>query len=396
MQDAPLFAWLRDHYEVWRELTEEGVYISALTGLVELMKTGVSTSADHLYLFPAQAVAELIDAEIRAAKELGIRFHPTRGSMSLGKSEGGLPPDDLIQSEEEIQKDTERLVKTYHDPEPGAMVRLALAPCSPFSVTPELMRSSARYARENHLRLHTHLAETTDEEQFCLTTFGLRPIEYVESLEWIGGHSWFAHAIHLNEADITTLGLAGAGISHCPSSNMRLGSGIARIKELVSAGVEVSLAVDGSASNDSSNMLAEIRNAVLLSRLRDESNWLTAREALHMATKGGAQVLGRDDIGQLIPGMRADAALFALDGIEYAGAQSDPLAALVFTVRLKPVDALIIDGVIRVQKGSVQIDEENLIREHNRLSMDMLERAHNRTGIDFRTHSGMGGPTTAA
>ncbi|MFB0515123.1 MAG: 8-oxoguanine deaminase [Candidatus Neomarinimicrobiota bacterium] len=393
MQDAPLFEWLNAHYEVWRELTAEGVYVSALTGMLELMKTGVSTSADHLYLFPAQAGAELIDAEIRAARELGIRFHPTRGSMSLGKSGGGLPPDDLVQSEEEIQKDTERLVRTYHDPEPGAMVRLALAPCSPFSVTAELMRTSAKYAREHHLQLHTHLAETIDEEQFCLKMFGRRPVEYVKSLGWVNGHSWFAHAIHLNDTEIKTLGAAGVGISHCPSSNMRLGSGIARIKELLNAGAKVSLAVDGSASNDSSNMLAEIHNAVLLSRLRDESNWLSAREAVSMATSGGAQVLGRDDIGQLAPGMRADVALFSLDGIEYAGAQSDPLSALVFTVRLKPVDVLIIDGIIRVQKGSVQFDEENLIRKHNRLSRDMLERARVRTGIDFGIHYKRGQPT---
>ncbi|UCH11443.1 MAG: 8-oxoguanine deaminase [Fidelibacterota bacterium] len=383
MQEAPLFDWLTNHYELWRELTEEGVYTSALTGLLELMKSGVSTSSDHLYLFPAQAGTRLIDAEIRAAQELGIRFHPTRGSMSLGKSKGGLPPDDLVQTEDKIQEDTERLVKAYHDPSPGGMVRLALAPCSPFSVTPELMRLSAKYAQENLLQLHTHLAETIDEEQFCLTTFGQRPAEYVESFGWVKEYSWFAHSIHLNDIEIASLGSAEAGISHCPSSNMRLGSGIARIKELLHAGAKVSLAVDGSASNDSSNMLAEIRNAVLLSRLRDGSKWLTAREALHMATTGGAEVLGRDDIGRLAPGMRADVALFSLDGIEYAGARSDPLAALVFTVRMKPVDFLIIDGIFRVQQGDVRFDEESLIRKHNRLSQDMLERAYDRTGIDF-------------
>jgi cytosine/adenosine deaminase-related metal-dependent hydrolase len=399
MQDAPLTRWLTQHYEVWRELKEEGVYYGALVGLLELMKTGATTSADHQYLFPAQATDRLIDAEINAAKELGIRFQPTRGSMSakelgirfqptrgsmsLGKSQGGLPPDDVIQSEKEIQKDVDRLVKQYHDRSPGAMIQIGLAPCSPFSVTPELMRTTASYATDNQLMMHTHLAETLDEETFCLETFNQRPAEYVESLGWNTGHSWFAHAIHLNDAEIRKMGAAGVGISHCPTSNMRLGSGIARIKEMRSAGVKVGLAVDGSASNDSSNMLAEIRNAVLLSRLRDESAWLTARDALEMATVGGAQVLGRDDIGQLAADKRADIGIFSLAGIEYAGAQSDPLAALVFTVRNKPVDTLIIDGHIRIRDGVSEVAEEQLAREHNRISFEMLRRAEKNTGIDF-------------
>ncbi|MFC1619212.1 8-oxoguanine deaminase [Candidatus Neomarinimicrobiota bacterium] len=383
MQDAPLTRWLTHHYEVWRELTEEGVYYGALIGLLELMKTGATTSADHQYLFPARATDRLIDAEISAANELGIRFHPTRGSMSLGKSQGGLPPDDVIQSEQEIQKDVDRLVKQYHDRSPGAMIQIGLAPCSPFSVTPELMRTTASYAVDNQLTMHTHLAETLDEENFCLERFNQRPAEYVESLGWNTERSWFAHAIHLNDDEIRKMGSARAGISHCPTSNMRLGSGIARIKEMRSAGVKVGLAVDGSASNDSSNMLAEIRNAVLLSRLRDESVWLTARDALDMATVGGAQVLGRDDIGQLVAGKRADIGIYSLAGIEYAGAQSDPLAALVFTVRQKPVDTLIIDGLVRVRDGVSEVNEEQLAKEHNRISFDMLERAEKHTGIDF-------------
>lgn len=383
MQDAPLIRWLTHHYEVWRELTEEGVYYGALVGLLELMKSGTTTSADHQYLFPSKVTGQLIDAEITAAQELGIRFHPTRGSMSLGKSQGGLPPDDVIQSEQEIQADVDRLVRQYHDPSPGAMIRIGLAPCSPFSVTPDLMRSTADYALDNRLTIHTHLAETLDEESYCLQTFSKRPAEYVESLGWNTEHTWFAHAVHLNDNEIQSMGSAGVGISHCPTSNMRLGSGIARVKEMQSAGVKVGLAVDGSASNDSSNMLAEIRNAVLLSRLRDEEAWLTARDALEMATIGGAQVLGRDDIGQLVPGMRADIGIYSLTGIEYAGAWSDPLAALVFTVRHKPVDTLIIDGHIRIRNGQTEANEEQLFAEHKRISFDMLERAEKHTGIDF-------------
>jgi cytosine/adenosine deaminase-related metal-dependent hydrolase len=383
MQNASLFNWLRHHYEVWRELTEEAVYVSALTGLLELMKSGATTSSDHMYVFPRGAGDELIDAGIRAARELGMRFHPTRGSMSLGKSRGGLPPDDVVQSEEEILRDTQRLVDRYHDTSPGAMVRIALAPCSPFSVTPELMKTTAAFARDNHLWLHTHLAETLDEERFCLETYGLRPVAYVDSLEWLTENSWFAHAVHLNDDEIRRLGAIGCGISHCPSSNMRLGSGIARIKEMLAAGVAVSLGVDGSSSNDSGNMLMEIRNAMLLSRLREKSAWLSAREALWMATRGGAQVLGRNDVGQLAVGKRADVALFSVDGIEYAGSRSDPLAALAYTVRMAPADVVIIDGVIRIRDGVSRQDEAGLIREHNRISHDMLVRASYRTGVDF-------------
>lgn len=386
MQNAPLFTWLAHHYEVWSELTEEAVYTSALTGLLELMKSGTTTSADHLYVFPARESGELIDAEIKAARELGIRFHPARGSMSLGKTRGGLPPDNLVQTEEEIQRDTERLLARYHDTSPGAMVRIALAPCSPFSVTPELMKTTAAFAKDNQLRLHTHLAETLDEERYCLETYGQRPAGYVDSLGWMAENSWFAHAVHLNDAEIRRMGAAGAGVSHCPSSNMRLGSGVPRIREMLAAGVDVSLGVDGTASNDSSNMLMEIRNALLLSRLREESAWLSAREALWMATRGGARVLGRDDIGQLTVGKRADIVLFSVEGIEYAGSLSDPLAALVFTVRLSPVDYAVVDGVIRIREGSSQLDESRLIREHNRLSHDMLCRAGERTGIDFFAH----------
>jgi cytosine/adenosine deaminase-related metal-dependent hydrolase len=383
MQDDSLFPWLSDHYEIWRELTEEGANISAQTAILELMKSGVSTSTDHLYLFPRKAGPRLIDAEISAAKGLGFRFQPTRGSMSLGVSNGGLPPDDVIQTETEILEDTERLVRNYHDDSPGSMIRISLAPCSPFSVTEDLLRQTADFANEHHLHLHTHLAETIEEESFCLETFGRRPVDHLEKFGWITKKSWFAHAIHLNKEEIKRLGEFEVGVAHCPSSNMRLGSGIARIREMLDAGIKVGLGVDGSASNDSSNMLAEIRQALFMSRMRDKEYWLTARDVIWMATRGGAQVLGRTDIGQLESGMQADIALFAVDGIEYAGSLSDPLAALVFTHRLSPVDYLVINGDILIEKGKSKNGEQKLIGQHNALSTEMLKNAHLRTKISF-------------
>jgi 8-oxoguanine deaminase len=263
------------------------------------------------------------------------------------------------------------------------MTRLVLAPCSPFSVTADEMRDTARFAREHGLRLHTHLAETLDEQAFCLEHFGRRPVGHVESLGWLGDDAWFAHSVHLSEDEIRRMGAAGAGVSHCPSSNMRLGSGIAPIRELLQAGAAVSLGVDGSASNDSGNMLLEARNALLLSRLRPPACWLTAREVLAMATRGGARVLGRDDIGSLEVGKRADIALFSTAGIEYSGAGSDPLAALVFCVRQSPVDTLVIDGEVRIDQGRSAVDEPELAALHNRLAAGLLERAAAHTGIDF-------------
>ncbi|MEE8340741.1 MAG: 8-oxoguanine deaminase [Candidatus Neomarinimicrobiota bacterium] len=383
MQNAPLFSWLNDYYEVWKELTEEGVTFSTKTAISELMKTGTTTTSDHLYLFPEKASNQLIDLEIEVAKKMGIRFHPTRGSMSLGKSKGGLPPDNVVQTEAEIQADTERLIAKYHDESVGSMLRIAPAPCSPFSVTTELMHSTAEYAKSNNLLIHTHLAETLDEEIFCIEKFGKRPVEYVKSLGWIIKNAWFAHMVHLNDEEIKLMGEAGCGVSHCPSSNLRLGSGIAQIKEMIDAGVSVSLAVDGSASNDSSNMLSEIRNALLLSRLRKDGHWLSARDVLWMATRGGAQVLGRNEIGELSVGKQADIAMFSVDSLEYAGGLSDPLASLVFTVRISPVDFLIINGKVQVRNGKLDFDENKHIQEHNRISAEMLSKAIQNSGINF-------------
>ena len=386
MQDQPLFSWLSNHYEVWRELTTEAVAVSTKTGLLELMKTGVTTSSDHLYLFPSKASPELIDTEIEAAKELGIRFQPTRGSMSLGKSKGGLPPDDVVQTEDAIRKDTERLLAKYHEDSEGAMTRISLAPCSPFSVTTKLMKQTAAFARGNNLQIHTHLAETLDEETFCLESFGLRPVGLMQELNWLTSNSWYAHSVHLNDDEIRLMGENQVGISHCPSSNMRLGSGIARIHELLEAGVNVSLGVDGSASNDSGDMLLEMRNAMLISRLREQELWLTARDVLRMATRGGAAALGRNDIGELTVGKQADLALFSMDNIGQAGSQSDPLAALVFTTRQRPVDYLIIDGKIVIKRGTSETDESTLVSKHNKLAAEMLHRAEQRVKIDFSSH----------
>jgi len=303
--------------------------------------------------------------------------------MSLGKSDGGLPPDDVVQTEAEIIADTDRLLAKYHSDKPGAMTRVSLAPCSPFSVTGESMRKTADFARANNLMIHTHLAETIDEENFCIEQFGHRPAAYLDSLGWIAGNAWVAHAVHLSDAEIAQMGACGMGISHCPSSNMRLGSGIARIKEMLKAGVATSLAVDGSASNDSGNMLAEVRQAMLISRLREEDYWLTAREAIWMATRGGAAALGRSDVGELAVGKQADLALFDINSAEYAGGHSDPVAALVFNVRMSPVDYLIVNGEVRVENKKFQGVIDNLFEIHNKISDQMISRAAKNTGINF-------------
>jgi 8-oxoguanine deaminase len=372
VQDVELFDWLVALYPIWAELTAEAVYVSAQIGLAELILSGCTTANDHLYIYPNDVT---LDAEIRAAQELGIRFHPCRGSMSLGKSKGGLPPDRVVQSEEEIMADCQRVVDTYHDPDPYSMCRIVIAPCSPFSVTEELMRQSAVWARQQGLTLHTHVAETLDEEEFCLRKVGLRPVEYMQKLGWVGEDVWYAHAIYLNEEEIDLLAETGTGVAHCPNSNMRLGSGIAPIREMLDKGVKVSLAVDGSASNDSSHMLTEARMAMLLQRVQKGAGALSAQEALEMATLGGAAVLGRDDIGSLSPGKAADFIAINLDRLEYAGAGHDPLGALLFC-RPVNVDLSVINGRVVVEKGYiVGFDLERAIARQNEISQEMLERA---------------------
>lgn len=365
-QNAKLFDWLRTLYPIWARMDGEAVYVSALVGMAELLHSGCTTTSDHLYLFPNGA---RLDDEIRAAQEIGIRFHATRGAMSLGESKGGLPPDAVVEEEEAILKDMQRVIEAYHDPRPYAMVRIALAPCSPFSVTPELMREAAALARHYGVMLHTHLAETRDEEAYCLARFGKRPVAFAAELGWEGPDVWFAHMVHLNAAEIDALARSGAGVAHCPSSNMRLASGVAPVRAMLDRGVKVGLGVDGSASNDASHMLAEARQAMLLQRVAIERpDALTAEEALWLATRGGAAVLGRDDIGQLAPGKAADFAAWPLDRLDYAGALHDPMAALVFC-QPRPADLVVVHGRVVVQEGRLlTVEEERLIERHNRIA----------------------------
>jgi len=326
-ENSELFDWLKTLYPVWAKLTDEQFYQGALVGFQELLRSGCTTTTDHHYLFPQDASPELIDITIEAAREAGIRFHPTRGSMSRSVKDGGLPPDSVVQDAETILLDCERVINKFHDTRPGAMVRIALAPCSPFSVSPQLMADTATLARRHGVRLHTHLSETRDEDAYCLDIYGKRPVDFLESVGWVGSDVWLAHGIWFNDDEVKRLGEAGVGIAHCPTSNMRLGSGICRVRDLRAAGCPVGLAVDGSASNDSSNMLAELRQTLLLQRVSKGAAAMTVGEVLEMATLDGAGCLGRDDIGALIPGNACDLAVFDLNAIGYDGAD-DPLAAL--------------------------------------------------------------------
>ena len=347
--DRKLFDWLLCLYERWRGIDEEAVYVSTIIGCMELLLSGCTTTADHLYLFP-KGRERLIDVEIEAARELGIRFHPTRGSMSLSREEGGLPPKDVVQAEEEILADSERLIREYHDPSFGAMTRIALAPCSPFSVTPELMRKTAELARKYGVLLHTHLAETLDEERFCLERFGVRPVEYLEELGWLEGDVWLAHMVHVNADEVKRIAEAGVGVAHCPSSNMLLGSGAAPVVEMLEAGVKVGLAVDGSASNDHSNMIREARQAMLVSRMRYGAEAMPARRALRMATMGGAQVLHREaEIGSLEPGKCADLSLWDISRLEFSGA-ADPVAGLLHC-GAQYAELVMVNGEVLVRGG---------------------------------------------
>jgi cytosine/adenosine deaminase-related metal-dependent hydrolase len=371
-QDAPLFRWLRILYRIWAGLTPEAIHTSALVGLAELMLSGCTTASDHLYIYPGDC---RIDDEIRAAQEVGIRFQPCRGSMSLGESEGGLPPDEVVEDEDFILRDTQRAIESYHDAEPHSMMRIVVAPCSPFSVTPELMKESAALARSYGVMLHTHLAETKDEEAFCLEHFGRRPVAYAHDMGWMGEDVWHVHCVHLNQAEIELFAETGTGVCHCPSSNMRLGSGIAPIRDLLDVGASVALGVDGSASNDSSHLLAEARMALLLQRVDGAPTALSAEDVLWMATRGGAAVLGRDDVGQLAPGKAADVIGLRLDRLDYAGALHDPLAPLIFC-HPQRVDLSIIDGEVVVEDGQLlTIDLGPIIERHNRISRALVDSA---------------------
>ncbi|MCX2723081.1 8-oxoguanine deaminase [Roseibium salinum] len=386
-QNNNLFAWLQAHYRIWARTNPEASRASTLIGLAELALSGCTTVFDHTYLFQS---GNKVDYQIEAAKELGVRFHASRGSMSLGVSKGGLPPDECVEDEEEILKDSIRVIDRYHDASFAAMTRIVVAPCSPFSVSENLLRESARLARDKGVMLHTHLCETYDEERYTLEHFGKRPVEWMEGLEWTGPDVWFAHAVHVDDDEIKLFARTGCGAAHCPCSNMRLASGIAPVKKYMAAGVKVGLGVDGSASNDSSNMLLEVRQAMLLARLQlgllppegprrhallppshplRAGEWMTAREALELATIGGASVLGRDDIGSLETGKCADFFTLDLNTVQFAGALHDPVAAVVFCAPQK-VETTVVGGRVVVDGGEiVTMDMAPVVEAHNRLSL---------------------------
>jgi len=378
-QDANLFNWLKTLYPIWAKLQPDDIFTSTQTALAELALSGCTTASDHLYLFPN---GSKLDDEIAAALEVGVRLQASRGSMSLGESQGGLPPDSVVDTEENILKDSQRLIEKYHDAKPGAMTQIVLAPCSPFSVTSDLMKQSAKLAREYGVHLHTHLAETEDEEQFCQQMFGYRPVGYMQEVGWVGGDVWFAHSVWVNAEEIQVFAKHNCGVAHCPSSNMRLASGIAPIKEYRAAGVNVGLGVDGSASNDGSHLLAEVRLAMLLSRVRDgmtgfslsndpNRKLMTAREALYIGTRGGAAVLGRTDIGSLEVGKCADFFAVNLNKLGYTG-MHDPVSAIVFGQSMN-VDYTVVNGKFIVKEGQlVTVDEHKLIEKHNNAAKRLL------------------------
>ncbi len=373
-QDAGLFDWLRILYPIWARMTAEHIAVSTRVALAELALSGCTTAFDHLYLFPNDS---RLDDEIEAARDVGLRLHASRGSMSLGQDKGGLPPDSVVEDEDVILTDTQRLIETYHDPEPGSMTQIVVAPCSPFSVTSELMRESAALARATGTRLHTHLAETMDEESFCLETYGKRPVELAEDLDWAGNDVWFAHGVFIDDDEIGRMASAGTGVAHCPSSNMRLASGIAPVRAFLAAGIPVGLGVDGSASNDGSHLLGEARQAMLLSRLdaapnRSGGELMSVRTALEIATRGGASLLGRDDIGSLEPGKAADFIGIDMQKLEYAGAQHDPVAAVLLAASAG-VDYNYVHGRPVVVHGVLAgVDVDPLIERHNMLATSLL------------------------
>ncbi|MFO1106885.1 MAG: 8-oxoguanine deaminase [Amaricoccus sp.] len=365
VQDGELFGWLRGLYPIWARLTPEMIGVSTQTAMAELILSGCTTSSDHLYVYPNGC---RLDDSIEAAAEIGMRFHAARGSMSVGESKGGLPPDACVEDEAAILKDSQRLIEAYHDPGPGAMLRIVLAPCSPFSVSTDLMRASAEMARIYGVSLHTHLAENDNDIAYSREKFGRTPAEYAEDLGWLGEDVWHAHCVKLDPAGIAAFARTGTGVAHCPCSNMRLGSGIAPVRRMLDAGVPVGLGVDGSASNDSSHMLGEVRQSLLLQRVGFGPDAMTARQALEMATRGGARVLGRDDIGSLEPGMAADLVAFDLGQIGFAGGLHDPVAALVFNA-VPQVALSVINGRPVVRDGRLlTVDLPGLIARHNRLA----------------------------
>ena len=368
-----LFPWLKSLYKVWANIQPEMHAVATELALAELLLSGCTTASDHHYLFPSQ-LENAIDIQVEQAQKMGIRVVLTRGSMSLGEKDGGLPPQSVVQTDDQILQDSERLINTYHQTEQGAMVQIALAPCSPFSVTTELMQETANLAKKKNVRLHTHLAETIDEENFCLQKFGLRTVDYLESVGWLSNRTWLAHGIHFNEEEVQKLGQANVGICHCPTSNMMLASGICHNLELEEAGCDIGIGVDGSASNDGSNMIAEVRQAMYLQRLRYGASKVTHQQAYHWATKGSAKLLGRGDIGEIAVGKQADLALFKLDEMRFSGSH-DALAALLLCGAQK-ADRVMVAGQWRVVDGKIMgLDEAELIHRHKKSAYELRQLA---------------------
>ena len=374
VQNVELFDWLKYLYPIWSRLTPEAIYYSSLVAMGELLKTGCTTAVDQFYVFPKGQPKELVDEEFRAAQEIGIRFHGSRGSMSLSEKDGGLPPDEVVQTEEEILSDSQRVIEKFHDYKPFAMQRVVLAPCSPFSVTEELLRESIKLARNYKVESHTHLAETKDEDEFCQETFCLRPLDYMEKVGWLGNDVWFAHCVHLSESEIDLLAETGTGVAHCPVSNQKLASGAANIPYMLKKKVAVGLAVDGSASNDSSNMIAELKAAFLMHRLIYGISGISAEEVLAMATNGGRDILNQPEVGSIEEGKAADMFLINTKRLGFAGGLSDSVSALVTCGDSQIVDITIVNGKIVVRDGRlVTIDEEKVVENANKISQKMIE-----------------------
>ena len=374
VQNVELFDWLKHLYPIWSRLTPEAIYYGSLVAMGELLKTGCTTAVDQFYVFPDGQPKELVDEEFRAAQEIGIRFHGSRGSMSLSKKDGGLPPDEVVQTEEEILADSQRVIEKFHDYKLFAMQRVVLAPCSPFSVTENLLRESIKLARNYKVESHTHLAETKDEDEFCQETFCLRPLDYMKKVGWLGDDVWFAHCVHLTENEIDLLAETGTGVAHCPVSNQKLASGAANIPYMLKKKVAVGLAVDGSASNDSSNMIAELKAAFLMHRLIYGISSISAEEVLSMATNGGRDVLNQPEIGSLEEGKAADMFLINTKRLGFAGGLSDSVSALVTSGDSQIVDITIVNGSIVVRDGRlVTIDEEKVAEIANKISQKMIK-----------------------
>ncbi len=376
VQNVELFDWLTFLYNVWKHIDQESVYYSTLLAISELAKTGCTLTTDHHYLYPREFIGDIMAIQFEAAEKLGMRFSPTRGSMSLSQKDGGLPPDSVVQTQEEILQDSERVINQFHDSSTGSMRKIVLAPCSPFSVTKELMIESVKLARSHHVQIHTHLAETRDENDFCLQMYHKRPLELMSECDMLGPDVFFVHGIHFNDEELGLLAQTKTHIAHCPSSNMRLGSGICRVKEMLERNINVGIAVDGSASNDSSDMLGEVRNALLLQRVEKGADALTVQQALTMATIGGAKLLNFDMIGKLEKNWIADIAIFDVNTLGYAGALSDPVAALLFCGFNHETAYTIINGNVVVDnRNLVGVDEKELIERINSISKRLLQKS---------------------